>query len=128
MSKLNVIVGLGLSIIALILITLSLPAEPVTAQADNLDMAGRVSALWNRVLEEQTSANGSTFSFTVTFNDSISGIGNSITLGQSLNTTTIDSIGTDHLCFSRVFSRAANIDCVPFSNISKITYQQPVES
>ena len=94
------------------------------AQTVQEGMASLLDELWNRVLTEQSSATTSDFTFSITFNTSISGTGNSVTFGQGLNNLQISRIGADHFCISRAFSRTLNVDCIPFSNISRIAYQE----
>jgi hypothetical protein len=102
--------------------------SPAQAQPAQDDLAALLDELWNRVLTEQTSATTSDFTFTISFHQSISGTGNSVTFGQGLNSLRLDRVGADFFCLSRAFSRNLNIECIPFSNISRVSYQQPAAS
>ena len=112
-----------------LLIGSNLLSSPIAAaepglQTSSTTLSDLLNSLWTRVIEEQTSDTSSDFSFTISFNNSLSGIGGSVTLGQGLNNLQITEIGADYFCLARVFSRASNIDCVPFSNINKLSYQE----
>lgn len=102
--------------------------SPAQAQPAQDDMAALLDELWNRVLAEQTSATTSGFTFTISFNQSISGTGNSVTFGQGVNNLQLSRIGADYFCLSRAFSRTLNFECIAFNNINRISYQQPATS
>jgi len=101
---------------------------PAQAQSAQDDMAALLDELWNRVLAEQTSSTTSAFNFTVSFNQSVAGTGNSVTFGQGINSLQVSRIGADYFCFTRAFSRNLNVECIAFSNVSRISYQQPATS
>ncbi len=115
----------GFTIVALIALAVLLAGQvqpPARATEDTL--SALVGDLWDRVLEERTSDTSSDFTFTIEFNQSVAGIGSSVTMGQGLNTQRIDRVGADYFCLSRVFSRDLVNDCIPLSNITKINYRE----
>ncbi len=124
MSKRSVWVFSVLFVLAL-LAAFALTSQPAVEAQLNLDSTGQLlTDLWDRVTAEQTGATSSRFVFTINFNQSLSGIGGTVTLGQNLNSLQINRIGQDYFCLSRAFSRASNIDCIPFANIKSISYQE----
>jgi len=124
MSKRSVWVLSALFVLALVA-AFVLTSQPAVEAQINPDSTGQLLVdLWDRVTAEQTSATSSSFNFTINFNQSLSGVGSGVTLGQSLNSLQISRIGQDYFCLSRVFSRTSNIDCIPFANIKSISYQE----
>ncbi len=124
MSKRSVWLFSTLFVLAL-LVVFVLTTRPAAVAQNNPDSTGQfLTELWDRVTTQQTGATSSSFVFTINFNQSLSGIGGTVTLGQNLNSLQISRIGQDYFCLSRAFSRTSNIDCVPFANIKSISYQE----
>lgn len=124
MSKRSAWLFSTLFVLAL-LVVFVLTTRPAAVAQNNPDSTGQfLTELWDRVTTQQTGATSSSFVFTINFNQSLSGIGGTVTLGQNLNSLQISRIGQDYFCLSRAFSRTSNIDCVPFANIKSISYQE----
>lgn len=124
MRPIVILVGVLIVGAALALIAPGLPASPAAAQATPGGIAELLNGLWERVMQEQTSATTSNFVFTVAFDTSISGLGNSITFGQGLDSLQLQEAGEDYFCVARRFSRTTNVDCVPYTNVVKVSYSE----
>jgi len=124
MRPIVILVGVLIVGAALALIAPGLPASPAAAQATPGGIAELLNDLWERVMQEQTSATTSNFVFTVAFDTSISGLGNSITFGQGLDSLQLQEAGEDYFCVARRFSRTTNVDCVPYTNVVKVSYSE----
>jgi len=124
MRAIVILVGVLIVGAALALIAPGLPASPAAAQATPGGIAELLNDLWERVMQEQTSATTSNFVFTVAFDTSISGLGNSITFGQGLDSLQLQEAGEDYFCVARRFSRTTNVDCVPYTNVVKVSYSE----
>lgn len=123
MRQMRFLAGIAV-VLVLLLLVLNWNTLTAAQEATDQTFADLLSELWSQVLAAQTSASSSNFVFTVEFQESISGLGNSITLGQGLNTLRIERINADHFCISRVFSRSLNVDCIPYANINKVSFRQ----
>lgn len=118
-----VILIAGVALLAAILMLW--PAEqPATAQYVEGDMRQLLTDLWNRVMENQDSETLSSFVFTISFDTSIPGLGNSVTFGQDLANLALREAGENYFCVGRRFSRTTNVDCVPYTNVTKISYAE----
>jgi len=124
MRAIVILVGVLIVGAALALIALGLPLSPAAAQATPGSIAELLNGLWERVMQEQTSAMTSNFVFTVAFDTSISGLGNSVTFGQGLDSLQLQEAGEDYFCVARRFSRTTNVDCVPYTNVVKVSYSE----
>ena len=114
----------GIMVIGIALLFGLLITQPNVSAQDSPDTFEHLlNDLWEQVLSEQTGEASSDFTFSIEYKESISGLGNSTTLGQSLNTLNINRIGENYFCLSRAFSRTVNVDCIPFDNILKISYR-----
>jgi hypothetical protein len=118
-------------VLAVILLTLgvglaipSITATEVTAQVEERDMGDLLTNLWDRVLENQSNENTSEFVFTIAFNQSIPGLGSSVTFGQGLETLRLQEAGENYFCVARLFSRTTNTDCMPYTNVTKVSYSE----
>lgn len=124
MRTIMILVGLLLLTAALAVIAPSLLASRAVAQPAPGGIAELMEQLWERVLQEQTNNTSSSFVFTVAFNTSISGLGNSVTFGQGLDTLRLQEAGEDYFCVARRFSRTTNVDCIPYTNVVKVSYSE----
>ncbi len=124
MRQMRLLPGVVIVALTLLLLTLNWGALTAAQEATDQTFADLLSELWGRVLAAQTSESSSNFVFTVEFQESISGLGNSVTLGQGLNTLRLERINADHFCISRVFSRSLNVDCIPYANINKVSFRE----
>lgn len=124
MRTIVIFVGLLLLAAALVVIVPGLPASRAAAQPAPSGIAELMGQLWERVLQEQTTSTTSGFVFTVAFNTSISGLGNSVTFGQGLDTLRLQEAGEDYFCVARRFSRTTNVDCIPYTNVVKLSYSE----
>ncbi len=116
------IAGIALLVAVILLAT---EQQPVTAQyVEGENMQQLLSNLWDQVMDNQSNDRVSNFVFTVSFTTSISGLGNSVTFGQDLANLSLREAGEDYICISRRFSRTTNVDCIPFTNITKISYSE----
>ncbi|MBN1966838.1 MAG: hypothetical protein JW910_19450 [Anaerolineae bacterium] len=122
--SLAVLAAVTLALVALIVLGWQVQATTAQSVVESDGATQLIAELWQRVLSEQTSDTNSNFDFTLEFTDSISGMGNSVTLGQSLTTLRIDRIGADFVCITRLFSQTIANDCVPIHNIAKISYRE----
>lgn len=119
-----VVAIVGIALLAAILLLAS-DQQPVTAQfVEGENMQQLLLNLWDQVMDNQSNDRISSFVFTVSFNTSIAGLGNSVTFGQDLANLTLREAGADYICVSRRFSRTTNVDCIPFTNITKISYSE----
>lgn len=123
MRQMRFLAGIAV-ILVLLLLVLDWNALTAAQEATDQTFADLLSELWSQVLAAQTSESSSNFVFTVEFQESISGLGNSVTLGQGLNTLRLERINADHFCISRVFSRSLNVDCIPYTNINKVSFRE----
>ncbi len=109
---------------ALVVISVGTPASRAAAQPAPGGIAELMAQLWERVLQEQTNTTTSNFVFTVAFQSSISGLGNSVTFGQGLDTLRLQEAGEDYFCVARRFSRTTNVDCIPYTNVVKVSFSE----
>ncbi|GEM_PF-4525107 len=120
-------VFLGITAAALILFAAAILGwqlhQASAQEVTDTTMSRLLGDLWTQVLAGQTSETSSEFTFTLVFQQSISGLGSSITFGQDLRNARVESIGEDHICVARVFTQTRNIDCIPFSNVVQISYR-----
>ncbi len=110
-------------LLAIVALSAGEPA-PATAQLAGSDMRQLLNDLWDRTLSDLSGETISNFTFTVTFKTSISGLGNSVTFGQNLNSLELREAGADYFCTARKFSRNTNVDCIPFENVSTISFTE----
>lgn len=119
-----VVAIVGIALLAAVLL-LATDQQPVTAQyVEGENMQQLLGNLWDQVMDNQSNDRVSNFVFTVSFTTSISGLGNSVTFGQDLANLSLREAGEDYICISRRFSRTTNVDCIPFTNITKISYSE----
>ncbi|GAB4569519.1 MAG: hypothetical protein Kow0077_02170 [Anaerolineae bacterium] len=116
-----ILVGAALLLGAVVLLPAS---QPATAQYSEGDLRQLLTTLWERVLTEQANESYSNFVFSVSFDSSIAGLGNSVTFGQGLENLQLREVGTNYMCIARKFSRTTNVDCIPYTNIIKISYTE----
>lgn len=124
MRNMKLLVSTVVIVILLGVAIASISSNRAVAQSDQGNMSDLIAELWDRVLENQTSDQSSSFNFTVSFNQPIPGLGNSINLGAAMQARRVYRIGSDYVCFAQVFSRNVNVECVPHLNISKVSYQE----
>ncbi|MBN2470726.1 MAG: hypothetical protein JXN59_08390 [Anaerolineae bacterium] len=117
-----IFVGLALLVAAVLLVTDQQPATAQYVEGENMQQL--LINLWDQVMDNQSNDRISNFVFTVSFTTSISGLGNSVTFGQDLANLSLREAGEDYICVSRRFSRTTNVDCIPFTNITKISYSE----
>ncbi len=117
-----VLIGVGMLVAGLLLVTDQQPAAAQYVEGEN--MQHLLINLWDQVMDNQSNDRVSSFVFTVSFTTSISGLGNSVTFGQDLANLSLREAGADYICVSRRFSRTTNVDCIPFTNITKISYSE----
>lgn len=125
MNSTNRIVGLmvGLALIVAVLM-LGAGQQDASAQYVESDLRQMLTDLWNQVLENQSSDTLSNFVFTISFEYSIAGLGNSVTFGQDLRNLQLREAGSNYFCIGRRFSRTTNVDCIPYTNITKVSYSE----
>lgn len=98
--------------------------QNASAQYVESDLRQMLTDLWTRVLDNQSSETLSNFVFTISFESSIAGLGNSVTFGQDLTNLQLREAGENYFCIARRFSRTTNVDCIPYTNITKVSYSE----